>query len=145
MSFSIEFLFQNARPSIIQDDRIIAPGGIHIATQAKAPMIVTTCKRVITRAPTTTTFTDEQIAARMKIFEREGPVHGNGEQHWLQAIEELTAELQVLKSSADPALRSSPRCPRIVTLAAACRAGPMLLHLRPCIYKHLLADLHLLT
>jgi hypothetical protein len=83
-----------------------------MATQAKAPMTVTTRKSAVTGAPTTPTFTEEQIAAHAyEIFEREGSVHGNDEQHWFQAIEELTAELQDSKSSAEPALKSSTRWP----------------------------------
>ena len=71
-----------------------------MATQAKSPMTATTRKSAFTGAPTTPPFTDEQIAARAyEIFQREGSVHGNDEQHWFQAIEELTAELQVSKSS----------------------------------------------
>ena len=39
--------------------------------------------------------TDEQIAQRAyEIFEREGSVHGNDQQHWYQAIDELTAEAE---------------------------------------------------
>jgi len=38
-------------------------------------------------------FTDEEIAQRAhEIFVREGCVHGKHEQHWFQAIAELTAE-----------------------------------------------------
>jgi len=71
-----------------------------MATQAKSPITVTPRKSAFTGAPTTPPFTDKQIAARAyEIFQREGSVHGNDEQHWFQAIEELTAELQVSKSS----------------------------------------------
>jgi len=83
-----------------------------MATQARGPMTVTTPKNAFTGAPTTPPFTDEQIAARAyEIFERGGSVHGNDEQHWFQAIEELTAELQISKSSAHRALKSCTRWP----------------------------------
>jgi hypothetical protein len=50
------------------------------------------------KTPTTPTFKDEKIAARAyESFEREGSVHGNHDQHWFQAIDELTAEVQQAK------------------------------------------------
>jgi hypothetical protein len=66
-----------------------------MATPAFVPTAVTASQSEV---PANAPFTDEQIAQRAyEIFEREGSVHGNNEQHWFRAIEELTAEAQQLK------------------------------------------------